>query len=84
MSVELMPGTRLSPQVHLAMVAEQLDGVKGLIVLKVDEHGAVDVSMSCLSLSDVAYASLILHLHAADLAKGTPPEGATMHPKDSA
>lgn len=75
MTVELLPGARLSPDVHLHMCLQNMEGVKGVIVLKIDEHGAVDISTSNITVTELAFASLNLQIHTAEVVSGRPPEG---------
>lgn len=75
MTIELLPGTRLAPDVHLHMCLQNMQGVKGVIVVKIGEHGAVDISTSNITVSELAFASLNLQLYTADVVNGRPPEG---------
>lgn len=63
MTIELLPGARLTPQVLLHQVLQNLEGVKGIIVLKVGETGAVDIVNSAITLHELAYAATQLQIH---------------------
>ena len=67
----------------LALVEQ---GVKGVIVLKIDENSAVDISMSNISLTELAYAAMRLQGHAQRCIDpdSAPPEGQEFRPRDGA
>lgn len=86
MTIEVLPGAQLSPEALLHLVLQNMKGVKGVIVLKVAEHGGVDISMCGISMVELSYAAMRLHGHVQrcidpDVA---PPEGQEFHPKDGA
>ena len=76
--VVLLPGAALAPDVLLHQVLENMAGIKGVIVLKINEHGAVEVCNSRLSLYELAYAAMIFELYAKDCVSGNPPDGVGM------
>lgn len=86
MTVALLPGARLSPEVLLHQVLQSMDGVKGVIVLKVDEDGGVDICMSSISLTELAYAAMRLNIHAQRTIDpdSAPPEGQEFRPRGPA
>lgn len=82
MTVELLPGAQCSPEVMLHLQLQDMAKVKGAILLTLNEHGAVEVLTSCVTLSNLAYASLMLQIYAAECAKGTPPDNAQYFPPE--
>lgn len=75
MSVELLPGAQCTPEVLMHMCLQNMSDTTGVIVLKIDGHGAVDICMSRISLRDLAYASLQLQIHTVETVSGDLPDG---------
>jgi hypothetical protein len=75
MSIEIMPGAAVSPEVLLHRLLEDMSDTKGVIVLSVDPHGAVQVYTSQITLHDLAYAALKLQSYAAKTIDGDTPDG---------
>lgn len=74
--IEIFPGAPVSPEVLLHRLLEHMQETKGVIVLAVNEHGAVQIYTSCITLNNLAYASLKLQSYAAKVIDGEPPDGA--------
>lgn len=73
--IEILPGAPISPEVLLHRCLEDMSETKGVIVLRVDQHGAVEVYTSRITLHDLAYAALKLQSYAAKTIDGDAPEG---------
>jgi hypothetical protein len=78
MTIELMPGAPLAPDVLLHQCLQTLEGTKAVIVLKVDEHGAIGIAMSRMTMHELVYASTMLRLYVDDVVTGNVPEGTWM------
>lgn len=76
MSIEILPGAACAPEVLLHRCLEDMSQTKGVIVLTVNEHGAVEIYTSQITLNNLAYAALKLQSYAAKSIDGEPPEGA--------
>lgn len=63
MSIEILPGSSIAPDVLLHRLLEDMSETKGIIVLRLNEHGAVDICMSRVTLNSLAYATLRLQAH---------------------
>lgn len=77
MSIEIFPDAAVSPEVLMHRLLEDMSGTKGVIVLSVDGHGAVQVYTSQITLHDLAYAALTLQSYAARTIDGDAPDGTT-------
>lgn len=78
MSIEILPGSAMAPEVLLHRLLEDMSETKGVIVLRLNEHGAVDIRMSQITLYQLAYAAIRLQVYAqrAIDPDTEPPEGA--------
>jgi hypothetical protein len=75
MSIEILPGAAVSPEVLMHRLLEDMSETKGIIVLSVDAYGAVQVYTSQITLHDLAYAALKLQSYAAKTIDGDAPDG---------
>jgi hypothetical protein len=71
--VELFPGTPLTPEVLVQM--EDTTDCKAMVIVKMNADGIVDISMSRLSMADLAFMALKLQLHVNETIQGRPPDG---------
>mgnify|MGYP006921417719 CR=1 FL=1 len=76
MGIEILPGAPVSPEVLLHRLLEDMSQTKGVIVLSLDENGAVQIYTSQITLSSLAYATMRLQSYATKSIDGEPPEGA--------
>lgn len=82
--VELFPGTRLTPEVLLHQTMEDLSDCQAMVIIKMRKDDTVDVSMSCLSMANLAFMTLMLQLHTVKTVQSDPPEGARIFAPDGA
>lgn len=79
-NVALFPGAPLTPKVFQAMEDGDCDSI---ITVKMKD-GIVDVTMSRMSIADMAFMALKLQLHVEATVQGRPPEGTDIITPESA
>ena len=82
--LRLMPGVKCSPTVMLHMALEDMSKTRGVVLLTMGTDDCVEVYTSCMSIADLAFATMKLQIHLTEIMKGETPEGTTVYPGNSA
>lgn len=75
MTVKLLPGAALSPEVLFHQCLQDMSDTSKAIVLCIDPDGAIEIFTSRISMHDLAYAALKLQSYAAKTIDGDAPQG---------
>ena len=85
MGIERFPGSPCSPDVLLHLMLEDMSDVKGVVVLTVDKHGAVETYTCQVTLGELALSAVSFQNYVTKVVSGDPPDGTDLRiPPESA